>query len=282
MEYDLNLLKIFYEVAKQKSITKASATLFISQPAVSQDIKKLEQQLGGKLINRSNKGITLTSGGENFYRHISLMMENLRNCEEEFNNFNNLQVGELKIGISTVLTKLVLLEPLKKFHKDYPKINLSIKNDLTQKLLLDLNLGNLDLVIVSSENEEDSTISKLNHIFVYNPSFYNFGKITIKDLEKMPLILQNSSSITRQQLNKFFIENRLNIVPTMEVVSQELVKTLTECGLGVGYICEKSLDNEKLKKIEIDTKLPITYVNSILPKNQIASIATKTFLKYLK
>ena len=147
MNVDLELYRVFYTVAKHKHMTKASEELHISQPAISQSIKKLEDQLGGTLFLRSNKGMELTEEGKMFYEYVKGALELINNAENEFTSFKDLSKGEIKIGCSTTLTKLVLINALKDFHLDYPNININITNDLTSNLINDLKLGKLDVVL---------------------------------------------------------------------------------------------------------------------------------------
>ena len=152
MNIDLELYRVFFVVAKHKHMTKASEELHISQPAISQSIKKLEEQLGGTLFLRSNKGMELTEEGKMFYEYVKGALELINNAENEFTSFKNLDKGEIKIGCSTTLTKLVLLDALKRFHPNYPNININITNDLTSNLINDLKLGKLDFVILDRKS----------------------------------------------------------------------------------------------------------------------------------
>ena len=163
MNIDLELYRIFYVVAKHKHMTKASEELHISQPAISQSIKKLEEQLDGTLFLRSNKGMELTEEGKMFYEYVDGALQLINNAEREFTSFKILDKGEVKIGCSTTLTKLVLLETIKKFHIDYPNINITINNDLTSNLINDLKLGKLDFVIFNESNIKETNVS-LNKI----------------------------------------------------------------------------------------------------------------------
>ena len=123
MNVDLELYRVFYTVAKHKHMTKASEELHISQPAISQSIKKLEDQLGGTLFLRSNKGMELTEEGKMFYEYVKGALELINNAENEFTSFKDLSKGEIKIGCSTTLTKLVLMDTLKNFHLEDEKYN---------------------------------------------------------------------------------------------------------------------------------------------------------------
>ena len=109
MNVDLELYRVFYTVGKHKHMTKASEELHISQPAISQSIKKLEEQLGGTLFLRSNKGMELTEEGKMFYEYVKGALELINNAEAEFTSFKDLDKGEIKIGISTNIGFFIII-----------------------------------------------------------------------------------------------------------------------------------------------------------------------------
>lgn len=289
MNINLELYRIFYTVAKNKHMTKASEELHISQPAISQSIKKLEDELGGTLFLRSNKGMELTSEGKMFFEYVKGALELINNAEKEFTSFKDLSKGEFKIGVSTTLTKLILLEPLKKFHLDYPNINISITNDLTSNLVNDLKLGKLDFIIFNESNIKESNLEllklkELKQGFMYNPAFYSDDITSFKDLNKYPLILQKTQSNSRKLLDYISLNNNVILKPKMEVVSQDLITEFVNIGLGIGFViidlANKKFDN--LKELHINKKIP--NINIYLATNKSISLtfASKTFIKYLK
>lgn len=289
MNINLELYRIFYTVAKNKHMTKASEELHISQPAISQSIKKLEDELGGTLFLRSNKGMELTSEGKMFFEYVKGALELINNAENEFTSFKDLSKGEIKIGVSTTLTKLILLEPLKKFHLDYPNINISITNDLTSNLVNDLKLGKLDFIVFNESNIKESNLEllklkELKQGFMYNPTFYKDDITSLKDLNKYPLILQKTQSNSRKLLDYISLNNNVILKPKMEVVSQDLITEFVNIGLGIGFViidlANKKFDN--LKELHINKKIP--NINIYLATNKSISLtfASKTFIKYLK
>ena len=194
MNIDLELYKVFYVVAKNEHMTKASEELHISQPAISQSIKKLEEQLGGILFLRSNKVMMLTEEGKMFYDYVKGALELINNAENEFTSFKDLSKGKIKIGCSTTLTKLILLDALKEFHSDYPNITISITNDLTSNLIHSLKLGKLDFIIFNESNIKETNlhlekIKELKQGFVYNPEFYKDEINNFEDFEDMSDII---------------------------------------------------------------------------------------------
>ena len=289
MNVDLELYRVFYTVAKHKHMTKASEELHISQPAISQSIKKFEDQLGGTLFLRSNKGMDLTSEGKMFYEYVKGALELINNAENEFTSFKDLSKGEIKIGCSTTLTKLVLMDALKDFHLDYTNININITNDLTSKLINDLKLGKLDFVVFNESNIKETNlnlekIKELKQGFIYNPEFYDDNVNTFEDLNNVPLILQKEESNSRKLLDYIALQNNVKLIPKMEVVSQELITEFTNIGLGIGFaIIDLAKRNYKnLKELNINKKMP--NINIYLATNKSVSLtfASKTFIKYLK
>jgi DNA-binding transcriptional LysR family regulator len=109
MTVNLEYYRIFYYTAKHKSITLAANELFISQPAVSQAIKQLENSIGGKLFFRTPKGVKLTSEGEILYRYISKGYEQIILGENKFKELLALETGEIRIGASDMTLQFYLL-----------------------------------------------------------------------------------------------------------------------------------------------------------------------------
>lgn len=289
MNVDLELYRVFYAVAKHKHMTKASEELHISQPAISQSIKKLEGQLGGTLFLRSNKGMGLTEEGKMFYEYVKGALELINNAENEFTSFKDLSKGEIKIGCSTTLTKLVLMNALKDFHLDYPNININITNDLTSNLINDLKLGKLDFVIFNESNIKEANlnlekIKELKQGFIYNPEFYDDNINNFEDLNNVPLILQKEESNSRKLLDYIALQNNVKLIPKMEVVSQELITEFTNIGLGIGFaIIDLAKRNYKnIKELNINKKIPNINVYLATNKSVSLTFASKMFIKYLK
>lgn len=288
MNIDLELYRVFYVVAKNKHMTKASEELHISQPAISQSIKKLESTLGGTLFLRSNKGMELTREGKMFYEYVKGALELINNAEHEFTSFKDLSKGEINIGCSTTLTKLILIDTIKTFHKDFPNININITNDLTSNLINDLKLGKLDFVIYNESNIKETNVkeeklTELKQGFIYNPKYYSDNINTFNDLNNVPLILQKEESNSRKFLDYIALQNNTKLTPKMEVVSQELINEFVDIGLGIGFIIIDlaKRNNNEFRELKINKNIP--NINVYLATNKIVSLtfASKTFISYL-
>lgn len=288
MNIDLELYRVFYVVAKHKHMTRASEELCISQPAISQSIKKLEEQIGGTLFLRSNKGMELTSEGKMFYEYVKGALELINNAENEFTSFKDLSKGEIKIGASTTLTKIILMDAVKNFHKDYPNVEINITNDLTSNLILDLQKGKLDFIIFNEGNVKETNVKseKIRSIkqgFIYNPEYYNDDIKCLDDLNNYPLVLQKKESNSRKFLDAFALRNNVILNAKTEIVSQDLVTEFVNAGLGIGFtIIELAKRNyPNLKELKINKNLPDTDIYMATNKNINLTFASKKFLSYL-
>ena len=294
MNIDYELYRIFYEVANSGNISHASYKLNISQPAVSKSIKNLEEQLGGDLFVRTQKGVVLTEEGKAFYNHIKKAIDNINNAENEFTNLINLNTGSIRIGVSTTITEKYLLPYLKQFHEKYPNITIHMFTDLSNELLDKLKNGLIDLAIVhviDTDYGYDINIDKVKKIhscFVVNEELKELSdkEISLKELVKYPIILQTNGSNSRDFIDK--IENKYNIVfnNNIESSSYTLISEFAKIGLGIG-ICTKEyieddLKNKKLYEIKIKEKLPDRYIGIATLKNQVANFSTRKFIEILK
>ena len=153
MNINFELYKVFYEVANAKSITKGAQNLNISQPAVTQSIKTLEDELNGKLFTRTQKGVELTHEGKELYKYIKEGMTYFINGKNKFDALKSLETGVLNIGSSTSIAENYLIKYLTIFNKHFPNVQINITNDLTDNLIKDLRNGSLDIVIMSYNNQ---------------------------------------------------------------------------------------------------------------------------------
>lgn len=155
----MNLIKYFTMSLYIGSISKAANFLYISQPAVTKSIKKLEEELSITLFYRTPKGVTLTENGRLFFEFIKNGVESFINGEHKLTSINNLETGVLRIGASSTVTKYFLLPYIEKFHKEYPKIDISITNHLTSTMISLLKNGSLDLLVVNLPMKIDNTLN---------------------------------------------------------------------------------------------------------------------------
>ncbi len=264
----MNLTKFFTMYLFIGSISKAANFLYISQPAVTKTIKKLEEELGVTLFYRTPKGVTLTENGNIFFTFIKNGVESFINGEHKLTSLNNLESGVLRIGASSTVTKYFLLNYIEEFHKNYPNIDISITNHLTSTMISLLKNGSLDLLVVNLPMKTDNTLNIipcaiLHDCFAGNLEYKNQirEKISLKSLiSNFPIITQQEPSNTRNFLNSIMEKNNISFHPKFEIVSYSLVKDFAKIGMGISYITKEfaksELQNNELYPIPIIEKIP--------------------------
>ena len=212
MAVRLELYRVFLEVAKQGNISAAAQNLFISQSAVSQSVKQLEEQLQVRLFSRSTRGVSLTSEGKLLLEYVSHALGLLQSGEEKIAASRQLLTGELIIGASDTVTKTYLLSRLEAFHKDYPDIRIRILNGTTSMVLDYLHAGQVDIAFASEAPDE--TVYSVRHcvdthtIFVAAPDYLEFDKVyTMEEIAALPLILLERKASSRVYVERYFQEH---------------------------------------------------------------------------
>ena len=294
MNIDFELYRIFYVVANNGNITKASNELNISQPAISKSIKNLEMQLGGKLFIRTKYGVNLTEEGKEFYSYIKHAIEYIDNAENKFSQLINLETGCIRIGVSTTLTKEFLIPYLEEFHKLYPKIKIQIVTNYTVDLFHKLRNGLIDFIILNLSGDSygnDIEITKCRMVhdtFIVNKNYIDLveGEISLKDLNNHPLILQTKGANTRTFLDNFTKRFDVTLKPSIELASYNLVVEFTKIGFGIGYATyeyiQDDLNNHKLYELKIKEKIPGRYIGIAISKNHIPNFSTKKLIEIIK
>ena len=289
----MNLIKYFILLLFIGSITKAANSLYISQPAITKTIKKLETELGITLFNRGPKGVVLTQNGKIFYEFIKNGVESFINGEHKLTSLKNLETGTIRIGASTTITKYFLLPFFKSAINLLVKL-LVIEISILGNWLWNFSIkGSLDLLVVNLPTQNDDTLiitpcATLQDCFAGNLSYKKkiFKEISLKDLvTNFPIITQKEPSNTRAFLNSLMEKNNISFHPKFDIVSYALVKDFAKIGMGISYITKEfakdELENELLFEIPIKEKIPKRSLGIVLPKNTITSFATEKFIELI-
>lgn len=293
MNINLELYKIFYNVAKNKNISKTANELLISQPSISKAIKNLEEQVGCQLFIRSKYGVVLTEEGKIFYDQIKTAMEIIDNAEIKLKEIINVESGTLNIGVSHTLTQKYLMPYIKIFHEKYPKIKLNIITGPTQTLFNKTRNGLIDFIILNlpyviPNDFKTEILKEIQDIFVATDNFKELKNKTLKleELNNYPLVLISKGSNTRYFLDNFTGENNVILNPEMELASYSLVDEFTKMGLGIGYLTKEfikeELKNNTLFEVKTTPKIPKREIGIIYCENKLLSKSAKKFVELLE
>lgn len=282
---NLNLYRIFYIVAKSKSLVEASQKLHISQPAISKDIKKLEDAMNTKLIFRKNNGISLTKDGEEFIKYLDEAFGILNTGEEIIKQRNDLEHATISIGCLSHISSLYLMEIIEDFKNKYPGIKIQIISASSEQLMELLQLHKLNFIIDTSipntiyNNIETKFLKDFDTIFISNKKMEINN---LKELENKKWILPFDYTGTRKRLDKALEKYNIYINSSMELDVTDLIIDAVKRNLGIGYVikdaAKKELRNKNIYQINTDIKLPKTSIYLINLKGQLTK-ADKILIK---
>lgn len=285
---DLSLYKLFYIVCQNESFSKTANVLGLTQPSVSYNIKKLEDELGVKLFERGNT-LSLTPEGEELLPHVIEALNSLKNGEKKINDLKNLRRGQVSIGIPSHIGVFLLTDIVKCFNKDYKNIKIKVICKPTKELFKLLKLNEIDIVIDSSpldENLDKLSVVKLSNekcAFACNKNQVELlnKTISLKDISKYQLIVPSRSSNSTKKLIDIFNRKNIEFNPMFEIYASEMIAEMVDKELGIGYLFEKTIERyTSIEKINIDCNLP-TFDIFMIYKNYLLSSASLEFIKFV-
>ena len=285
MDINYELYKVFYYVAKTLSFSEASKQLYISQSAVSQSIKSLETKLNQHLFVRSTKRVKLTAEGEMLFKHIEPAINLIIRGENQILDANTLNGGQLRIGASDTICRYYLVPYLKEFHANFPNVHIKVTNQTSARCVDLLDNGQVDLIVTNSPNPRMNTVSNVRQVKEFKDIFiagidhfsHLRGKsLRLEELLGYPLLMLDKISMTSEFLHSLFQQKQLDLVPEIELSSNDLLIDLARIGLGIAFVPDFCIpkDDPDLFILELTESLPtrqmVVAYNESLPVSQAA------------
>lgn len=267
MEQHLSQYRIFYAVAKAGNISRAAKELFISQPAISKSISKLEESLGVTLFTRGSRGVQLTCEGQVLYHHVSSAFDTLNRGENELKRIRNFNIGQLKIGVSNTLCKYLLLPYLKEFVEEYPHVKILIDSQDTASTISMLEMQQLDIGLIAEPKNKRSLsflpVLEIEDAFVCTRAYLENLKIRegedVDIFSAGTILLLDRNNMTRTHIDSYFAEQDIEPKQILEATTMDLLIEFAKTGLGIGCVIREfvkdELDDGTL--IEIPLSAPI-------------------------
>ena len=284
MDINYELYKVFYHVAITLSFSEASKQLFISQSAVSQSIKVLEKKLNQKLFIRSTKRVQLTPEGEILFKHIEPAMNLIKQGENQLLEAHTLNGGQLRIGASDTICRYYLVPYLNKFHKQFPHVHIKVTNQTSIACASLLEHGQVDFIVVNYPNSALSSthiprvINEFHDVFVANRQYFPLDgqEASLASLQKYPILMLDRKSTTSEFLHAMFQRSHLDLVPEIELSSNDLLIDLARIGLGIAFVPDFCIptDDKDLFVVKLKEELPkrqmVVAYNERMPLSQPA------------
>ncbi|MCI8326548.1 MAG: LysR family transcriptional regulator [Lachnospiraceae bacterium] len=291
MDINYELYKVFYYVASSLSFSEASRQLFISQSAVSQSIKTLEQKLGQPLFIRTTKKVQLTPAGELLLKHMEPAINLIRRGENQLLHAGTLGLGQLHIAASDTICRYFLVPYLKQFHQKFPSVPIKVTNATSFHCIDLLEQGKVDLIVTNYPNIRlnhsyiQKTVFQFTDVFIANPVFFHFEQeaITLAELKNFPILMLDQKSTTSEFLHNLFLQNQLELVPEIELSSNDLLIDLAKIGLGIAFIPDYCLKEKTKDLFILHTKetMPSRQLIASVNPNLPISASTEEFLRLL-
>ena len=284
MDINYELYKVLYHVAITLSFSEASKQLFISQSAVSQSIKVLEKKLNQKLFIRSTKRVQLTPEGEILFKHIEPAMNLIKQGENQLLEAHTLNGGQLRIGASDTICRYYLVPYLNQFHKQFPHVHIKVTNQTSIACASLLEHGQVDFIVVNYPNSALSSthiprvINEFHDVFVANRQYFPLDgrEVSLASLQKYPILMLDRKSTTSEFLHAMFQRSHLDLVPEIELSSNDLLIDLARIGLGIAFVPDFCIptDDKDLFVVKLKEELPkrqmVVAYNERMPISQTA------------
>ena len=284
--------RVFCKVVQNKSFSKAAQDLFLSQPAVSQAVRQLEEQLGTQLLLRSSKKVELTAEGKLLYEYARSALGLLESAEHQLGGLHELKVGQLRLAAGDITARHLLLPALEHFHQLYPQVHLSIFNRTSMGSLELLRAGRIDAAFLNLPIEDDRITvhweRPIHDIFVAGEKFSALKEktLSLRELAAQPLIMLEEKANSRLYVQRFFLRKGIELNPEIELASYELMGELARINLGLSCMvrefCAEELRQKKVFEVNLAEPIPARSIGMVSLKGVSLPPAASKFLELLQ
>lgn len=290
MEQHLSQYKIFYAVAKAGNISKAAKELYISQPAISKTISKLEENLGISLFIRNSRGVQLTAEGQVLYSHVNNAFDTLSRGESELKRIKDFNIGQLRIGVSNTLCKYVLLPYLTGFVEQFPHVKVVIDSQDTARTINLLEKQQLDIGLIAEPKIRKSLTFlpalQISDTFVCTKAYLDNLKLREGDLVDLfssgVIMLLDRNNMTRTHIDTWFSDNGIEPRQILEANTMDLLIEFSKIGLGIGCVIREFVKEELAEGSLIEIPLPAPVRKRTIGFAYNTAYITKTMNFFIK
>lgn len=293
MNGNLEYYRVFYFAAEYKSLTRAAQALSISQPAVSQSMKLLEELLGTKLFLRTSRGIRLTPEGEILYEYVKSGYEQIEQGEQVLEKLMNLEAGELHIGASDMTLQYYLLPFLEKYHEMYPGVKVRITNGPTPETIEKMREGLFDFGLISTpfdkgEDMEVIPVREIEDVFVAGRKYTRLKNhmTDFKELLDYPIISLEKNTSTRKYIDELLLQNQVILNPEFELATSDMIVQFALSNLGIGCVvrdfAKEYIESGKLFELRFNKMIPKRQMCVIINQKLPMGFAAKKLLEFLR
>lgn len=293
MEQNLSQYRIFYAVALAGNISKAAKELYISQPAISKSISKLEDSLHTTLFTRNSRGVQLTEEGQVLFEHTRAAFEQLSMGEQELKRIREFHLGQIRIGVSNTLCRFIMVDYLKGFIEQYPHIKITIESQSSAHTMAMLEQQRIELGLVAEPHPQKSLtfapVMEIEDIFVATPSYLENLRLRegadANVFQTGNIMLLDKNNATRRYIDDYMVMNQISVNNCLEVTTMDLLIEFSRIGLGIGCVIrefvKEDLDSGRLVQIPLKNPIRKRTVGFVYPAAHTTK-ALDIFLEYCR
>ncbi len=288
---NLNQLRVFYQAAKNRNFTKAAESLFITQPAVTIQVKHLENHCNLKLFKKKGRQVYLTDEGKTLYEYVRKLFEYEKEIEDAIEDMRELKRGILRLGTTKAYARYFMPFLITSFHEAYPHVKIHLDEGSSLDMIHSLlDLKNEVAVIAKAEDHPDVSFIPFSHeelVLIVAPEHRLTRKerVSLEDLADEPIIMKETGSGTRKLVNELFVQNNCAPNVLMETSNTEFIKQLVQRGDGLSFVVREAaaaeLQEKKLATVPLKGRQIFLDVSIAYLKDQRLSPPGQAFLDIL-
>jgi DNA-binding transcriptional LysR family regulator len=289
---DLSQLEIFLSIAEEKSFSRAAEKMLRTQPAISIAIKRLEEELGEPLFDRSSKNGSMTEAGKILFSYAQRMLNLRDEAKEAISELRGMFRGRLTIGANES-TSLYLLPPLlMEYRKRHPKIKIEVFRNVSERIPFEVQERNLDFGFLSYDpmNPQLQSIEiHRDELVLVVPPKHRLAKqkqVAVKDLGEEQFVAHNVKTPSRTKIFELFAQNRTPLNICIELATLETIKEFVLLGVGIAILprlaVESEINSGKLVEVQVKGMKIEKVLRLVYRREQSLSHAAKSFLDIVK
>lgn len=291
-ESNLNRYRLFCAVAECGSISRAAEINYISQPAISKAVTKMEESLGTQLFVRNHRGVTLTDEGKLLYEQLKTAFDIIHEGEDKLRRINELGIGRLRLGASAILCKHMLLPYLKGFIEENPHVKITVDCQSSSKIIKQLADGRIDIALIAKpENLMDigfRSLGEIEDVFIATKSYIDNLHIRGESaiFEKANIMLLDGENVSRMHVDRYFSENGIFPEHVLEVSGMDMLIEFAKTGIGVACVIKQfvmqELENGTLMEIPLTVPINKREVGFAYLKGAKPSSPLERFMSFVE
>lgn len=288
----IETLKVFCDIVETRSFSSAAARNFVTQSAVSQQIRMLEQRYGHRLLERTRGNVQVTPAGDILYQASKDIVQRWEDMDARLQAVTNVVAGTIRIATVHSIGLYELSGPLKRYLSDFPEVNLNLEYSRSSKIYDDALKGNIDLGIVAYATKRPGIVVipyRQDRLVLVVPPGHALARqkrVAIRKLKDEPFVGFERDIPTRKETDRLLRKHDVDATYVMELDNIETIKRVVEIGRAIALLPEPAVASEvatgNLASVQISDETSLRPLGILHRQGKHFSPAMERFIEYLK